>query len=432
MKNFVLKRGVTFILAVILVAGLIPVTPRAAAETMAADVCPCCGKVWSSIKWTEYSKWTNSIGGWFGGGVDFSKAGHYRITDSFTMKKEFSVAANVTIDFNGLLLKAKSGSRGFTVKDGGNLTLINTGGENGRLAGQNTSSTGGAVLVEEGGTLNILSGRVVGVTTTYGGGAIYNSGTVNLAGGSVEGGVLSGGADGGNIYNAGTLNIYGGSVEAGVISGDNGYGGNIYSAGTLNLYGGTVTGGTSQDHGGNLMMAAGAVTNIYAGTVAEGIVTGGDGFSGHGGNIYVSGAATRLNIYGGTITGGQSTCTTGYGGNIMLASGVQVYMYGGTVENGTATAKGADVHVSGSATLDDSTVQYSAFYIMGGTVTGTTDADLNTAANNIILIYNCRYNGSQDITGYLAECTCYKQDDTGITVWNSGYVHGTCTDCLLS
>ena len=216
MKNYRMKRVATLLLALALLLVMCPVAPKAAAETMSADVCPCCGKAWNKISWTSYSKLSNAIGA-----VNFSKAGHYKITGDFTMKKEFEVAAKVTIDFNGLLLKAASGKRGFTVKSGGNLTLINRGGDNGRLAGQNTSADGGAVYVEAGGTLNILSGRVVGVNnTTHKGGTIYNAGTVNIAGGAVETGKTSGDG-GGNIYNAatGTLNLYDGTVKAGSTTG---------------------------------------------------------------------------------------------------------------------------------------------------------------------------------------------------------------------
>ena len=400
------RRIITFLLAVVLVLGMCPAAPAQAVAvevpTMSTEVCPCCGKAWSEIKWTEYSKWTNSLGGWLGGGVDFTKAGHYRITDSFTMKKEFTVAAKVTIDFNGLLLQAASGKRGFTVKDGGNLTLINTGGANGRLGGQNTSSEGGAVKVEQGGTLNLLSGRIVGTSMSYSGGAIYSTGTVNIAGGTVDsgtskgkyggnicnsgggtvniyGGEVSGGVAkyGGNISNGGTVNIYGGTVTAGTVTGDDGYGGNIYNAtsAVVNMYDGTVSAGSSEDHGGNVFMTASKL-NLYGGTISGGTAAGGtksDGtaYTSNGGNIYATKANSAINIYGGAISGG----TAENGGNIAMLSGAQCNLYGGAVENGTATA-GGNLYIAGYATLEDETKQYSKFVAFGGSITASGEKDI--------------------------------------------------------
>lgn len=458
MKKDRSKRIAAFFLALALLLVSCPVTPRAEAETMSTEVCPCCGKDFGSISWKKYDKWSNFLGS-----VSFTKAGHYKISEAFTMKKEFTITANVTIDFGGVLLKAKSGSRGFTVASGGTLTLVNTGGENGRLAGQNTSSDGGAIKVEAGGTLNILSGRVVGKATTYNGGAIYNAGTVNICGGTVEGGT---GKYGGNIYNSGTLNIYGGSVEggntrsagyggnicnygtvlmtggavtAGTATGDNGYGGNIYNGGTLTVKGGTISEGTSQDHGGNLFCSSGSALYVYGGTVTGGIVEGGtksDGttFSGYGGNLYITGRATEMKIYGGTFSGGQNTNTNAPSGdNIMLNSGVQAYLYGGTLQTDSAN-RGGNVMISSYATLEDETRQYSALYVLGGTLTDTSAGGNDIylgSVNNVFKLYACRYNGAADVLGYAADCCCCLPDETGVTIWNAGYKEGTCTDCLF-
>ena len=452
------KRWVTLLLALALILVMCPIAPKAAAaETMSADVCPCCGKAFSSISWTSYSKLSNAVGA-----VNFSKAGHYKITGDFTMKKEFEVAANVTIDFNGLLLKAASGKRGFTVKSGGNLTLINRGGDNGRLAGQKTAADGGAIYVEEGGTLNILSGRVVGLTTSHKGGTIYNAGTVNIAGtgtveagktsgegggniynaatgvlniydGTVKGGATTNSGYGGNICNLGIMNMYGGTVVGGQVNGDNGYGGNIYSSNKLTIKDGTVENGSSQDHGGNLFAGSGSTFHMHGGTISGGKATGyGSQFSGYGGNIYTTGAATDFKIYGGTITAGQDTANTSYGGNIMANGGVQIYMYGGTISYGVAST-GSNVYVTSNATLPDSTKQYSAFYLLGGTVAGSQEKDLGKgAAANIIKMYNGRYDGKVDISAFVEDCCCCVPTATGYVMWNPGYEDGTCTDCLYA
>ena len=406
MKKGTLKRLGSLFLVLALVFVMCPVAQKAAAAT--GDTCPCCGKAISSISWKEYSKWSNFLGS-----VDFSSGGHYRLTDAFTVKKEFTISNNVTIDFNGCKFQTKEGSRGFTVANGGTLNMLDlSGSTTGRIAGNSSvTAAGGCVYVESGGTFNLYSGRVVGTGIAYGGGSVY-------------------------IASGGSMNMYGGGVESGSSSGDNKYGGNIYNSGTLNIYDGYVKDGSAEDHGGNIFCGSGSTTNIYGGTISGGKVLGGtnssgSAFTGGGGNLYATGGASTLNIYGGTFTGGNNT-SGGNGGNIQLNSGIQGYMYGGTIENGSAT-KGNNVSVTGSGTVNSAT-QYSALYILGGTITSGTDSsvDLTKNTSNTIAMYNCRYNGTQDVTGFKATCACYVTDDTGCTIWNSGYTHGTCLECIFA
>ena len=287
MESCKFKRLLSFLLALVTVLALCPATP--AAQAADTDVCPCCGKAFSSISWTSCNKMALMMPS-FLGGVDLTKAGHYRVTESFTMTKEYSLSAKVTIDFNGYLLQAKSGSRGFTVKNGGTLTLLNTGGNSGRLGGQLSSGDGGAVKVESGGTLNLLSGRVVGSSVSGNGGAIYNAGTVNMTGGTVEAGTAK---NGGNIYNIGTLNISGGTVKGGTSSAD--YGGNLCNVGVLNISGGTITAGAANTYGGNIYNGNAAI--LTGGIVEAGTAT-------YGGNISNAG---EFYIVGGTITPADAT-----------------------------------------------------------------------------------------------------------------------------
>ena len=449
MKNRTIKRTLALLLAVVLTLAMCPVAPTAAAATMSTDVCPCgCGKAWSSISWTS-SGYLNR---------DLSKAGHYKMTKAFTASKEFEVTGKVIVDFNGYKLQAASGKRGFVVKSGGVLTILNRGGDNGRLVGENTTADGGSIYVEEGGVLNIISGRVVGKETSYKGGAIYNAGTVNITGtgtvengktsgtgggniynaagatvnfygGTITGGSTTGGGMGGNVFNAGTMNIYGGTITGGEANGDNGYGGNIYNSGTLVMEDGTVALGSAQDHGGNLFVGGGSKFHIYGGTITGGTATGyGSSFSGYGGNIYTTGADTDFKIYGGTITAGQNTVTASYGGNIFANGGVQIYMYGGTISYGVAKY-GHNIRIGGEGTVNGAT-QYSAFYLLGGEILASQSGDIYGATNSIIKMYNGIYVGEMDISGYVQECCCCVPNDTGYVMWNVGYEEGTCTDCL--
>ena len=453
MKKGTFKRVASLILALVTVVALCPMMPAVAeaaeeVPTMATDVCPCCGKAFSSISWTS-SGYLNR---------DLSKAGHYKLSKAFTASKEFAVSGNVTVDLNGYLLKAASGKRLFTVQSGGVLTILNSGGDNGRLQGLNTSSDGGTVYVEEGGTVNFIGGRIVGLTTTYAGGAIYNAGTFNIAGGTVDtgktsgvgggniynvgtltiydgtvkGGATTGGGKGANIFSSGTLNVYGGLISGGESNGDNGYGGNIYSSGTLIIKDGTVQNGTSQDHGGNLFVGTGSTFHMYGGTLTGGKAMGyGSSVTGYGGNIYATGADTDVKIYGGTITGGQNTVSSSYGGNVFGNGGVQIYMYGGTISYGVAS-NGSNVYMASNATLADDTKQYSAFYMLGGTIIASQTKDLSKGTDNVIIMYNGRYSGSVDISGFVADCCCCTSKDDGYVMFNPGYEEGTCTDCLYA
>ena len=448
-KTFARKIG-SLLLAMALVLVMCPVAPQQVqAATTAADTCPCCGKSYDSISWLS-SGYTNR---------DLSKPGHYKLVKAFTLSTACEITGNVVVDVNGYLLRAAAGKRGFVVKSGGTLTFLNrstaSNTNNGRLQGLNTTADGGAIYVEEGGTLNLVSGRVLGTTMSYDGGAIYNAGTVNMYGGSVETGNVTG--DGGNIYNVGTLNIYDGVIKKGVVksgyggnvfnagtmklegglitggtaNGDNAYGGNIYNGATFLMQGGTVESGTSQDHGGNLFTGGGAKFHMYGGTLTGGKSTGyGSQFNGHGGNIYATGATADVKIFGGTVTGGQNTSNSSYGGNIFGNSGVQIYMYGGTLSYGAAT-HGGNVYVTGSDKVDTVT-QQSAFYLLGGTILGSQERDLSKAAANLIQMYNGRYEGSVDISGFVQDCSCCVTTGNSHVIWNPGYEDGTCTDCLYA
>ena len=473
------KRVLTLLLALVLVLGLFPVAPKAAAETMSTEICPCCGKKFSDISWT------NAGGGWFQT-RDLSKPGHYKLTKAFTAGTEFQITGKVVVDFAGYKLQAKSSSRGFLVKNGGMLTLLNSGGSNGRVEGHRTSAEGGAIKVETGGTLNIIGGRVIGTSMSYDGGAIYNAGTVNMAGGEIEGGKANGksggniynagtlnlygglvesgsaktggnitnsgtlniyggtieggtavaGGDGGNICNSGTLNMHGGTITAGAVTGDDGFGGNIYNAtnAILNIHDGTVSAGTSEDHGGNIFMT-GSTLNIYGGAISDGTTTGGktaDGtaFAGYGGNIYATKSAAKVSIYGGTVSRGSAEGSNG--GNLVLLSGAQGYMYGGTVENGLAGA-GSNIFISGTETLEDGSKKYSGMYILAGIITATGDGDdIYKASTSILQVYSCNYTGQVFILDYIADCCCYMEKENGYTIWNAGYKDGNCTDCMYA
>ena len=165
---------------------------------------------------------------------------HIRVTDSAALAIDDCIGTGTVKG-----AAANGGQGGIAYVKNGTLTI-----QNGKFTG-GTASTGGAIVVDDKGVLNIHGGEISGNTVTSGsGGAIYikSGGTVNLYGGTIrDNHVYSG--NGGAIY-----------VEAG---------------GTLNLYGGTITGNTASTHGGGIYVEAGGTLNIHGAPVVTKNTAGG-------------------------------------------------------------------------------------------------------------------------------------------------------------
>lgn len=162
------------------------------------------------------------------------------------------------------------------------------------------AGSGGAVSIWNGGTFNMYGGTVIGGTAHQG--AAFNVGatgcTLNIFGGTIRDGKTvkrtnaegkTSAARGGNIYNSGYLNIHGGTISGGIAQ--EGQGGNIYSSGQLLITGGTVTGGkatsyTNQDGVQLYNSAQGGGIYVYDETIyisGEAKITGNSN-----GNLYLA------------------------------------------------------------------------------------------------------------------------------------------------
>ncbi|MBR2309500.1 MAG: hypothetical protein IKA47_03070, partial [Oscillospiraceae bacterium] len=312
---------------------------------------------------TEVTTWTDvAEGTWTGGAI---AEGHYKLTGNQTLTSALTVAGNVCIDLAGYNITVAAHNIKTTVRafeNSGNLTILDT------------AETDG-----------VISGGSVWVT------------------GATE-------AQGGNIYNTGTFNLYGGTISGGIATTDGGYapvsiGGNIYGAAgsIINIKGGTVTGGWSKKEGsytknpiGGGNIGSDGTVNISGGVISDGYTSLSytNAYSNrylyaYGGNIRVRDGV--LNISGGTISGGYLTGTRtdtsiaedytggvtayGYGGNI-YAIGTAVTISGGTITEGKI-----DVHAVGAATGTSLPAKTNAFggnlYVEGGscTISGGTISD---------------------------------------------------------
>jgi hypothetical protein len=196
---------------------------------------------------------------------------------------------------------------------------------------------GGAALTLSNLTLDFFQPLYAG----YGGGIIYNQGSLVLNAVTAQNGFTYWG--GGGIWSSGSLTLENGTVIQGNedygLSGD-AVGGGIWSSGTLTLESGTVIQGNravgtagadnTKDPGGNafgggLYIAAGTA-NLTGATVSSNSATGGAGaMTGSGFNWTPTGP------------GGN-----GYGGGLYAAAGATVTLCADTVEfNAAAGGKGA-------------------------------------------------------------------------------------------
>lgn len=267
------------------------------------------------------------------------------------------------------------------------------------LNGHNVTSTSVVFETNDGATLNIIGNGNETVTGTgYGNLALYGDtihsygGTVNLYGGIYQ----KSSTDAGPVVGANkayTLNVYNGTtIRNGVNSGNTGGNIGLYVSGTnVNVYGGTISGGNAAK-GGNIGISAADCTV----TLSGGSVSGGNA-TGVGGNIFET--ASTINVSGGTITEGSAVS----GGNIYAEKGA-VNVTSGTISSGSVTNEGGnlysdsntDIRVSGGSFTGGTaknggsiSVSNSKFTFTGGSISGG-DAT-NLGGNIYFSVYATQY-----------------------------------------
>ena len=147
----------------------------------------------------------------------------------------FTVAGTLTITDSaggGVLSGGWNSKGGGAIANSGTLTIAG-----GTITGSKAPE-GGAILNNESGILYLTGGSLTGNETTSYGGAILNRGTVHMSGGTISGNTSR--LNGGGIWTSGTVNLSGGTITSNTAgSGQNGAG-LYYSAGTVNLSGAPV------------------------------------------------------------------------------------------------------------------------------------------------------------------------------------------------
>ena len=182
------------------------------------------------------------------------------------------------------------------------------------LNGKEYASNGtNKIQVKNGGRLVLCDcqggGTIKCATNGWGGMGIYiYTGTVDVFGGKLTGGKVTGNGGGGAIAledNSSTLNIYGGEISGNNGNGKGkGKGGAIYakSGGTINMYGGRIAQNEAYRGGG--LCLAGGTFNMYGGLLENNSSTANwDTIPANSGNLYIADKAV-MNANAGVVRGG--------------------------------------------------------------------------------------------------------------------------------
>lgn len=235
-------------------------------------------------------------------------------------------------------------------------------------AAKKSSQSTGILMIGNSGTkacyFNMYGGKITGGQATKEGGAIF----LNTTGAVMN---MYGGEISGNKADTMGGGVY---VSKGVFNMHGGtienntagtYGGGVYaSSGTFNLYGGTIKDNTATTNGGNLYVNTNGKAFIYGGTI-EG------GSAAHGGSINTQGTIT---MSGGTVTGGWTTGSSGEGGNIRIGGSGVFTLKGGIIENGgvkdgaTVTNKGGNVLTFGTLIIEGGKITGGKCKLNGGNI----------------------------------------------------------------
>ncbi len=244
------------------------------------------------------------------------------------------------------------------------------------LSGKTLASNGTAkIQVKNGGRLVLCDcrggGTFKGATqSVWGGACIYlHTSTLDMFGGKLTGGKVTGGGGGGAIAlddQKCIFNMYGGEI-----SGNNGknYGGAIFrkfnanvpntTGGAFNMYGGTIKDNTAKN-GGAFFSTTGGTINMIGGTISGNKATQGSSDAG-GGAIYMRGSGT-INISGSAqITGNSSSLD---GGAILMGWGTINISDGAKINNNTANRWG------GAICLRQDSNQVTTLNMRGGEISG--------------------------------------------------------------
>ncbi len=284
---------------------------------------------------------------------------------------------DVTIDLNSWILdrnlnKKDGDGHVFEVFEDGTLTIRDSSAADGKLGGGlitgGYSKRGGGIYINEGGTLNMQGGSILGNIADKKGGGIFNKGALNMTGGALIGNNSD--EQGGGIFSA-----YGSSLDLRNVyisenkAGDEGGGLCINNADKATITTCIITDNSAADYGGGLYVDAVSRTFYIKDTKIEGNYALDDG-----GGIHLTRGS--INMERGTLSG---NVTANDGGGIKIRSEYPYNQLGQalvesvftatdvTIENNKAiTEEGGGIKNFGRVVLTRCTISGNSAEMQGG------------------------------------------------------------------
>lgn len=274
-------------------------------------------------------------------GEEISADGNYYLASGVELSGEIEISNEVTLCLNGQTITAASGSRVFTIKNGGSLTICDCG-NTGTITGGNASE-GGGVFVSGGGVFTMNGGTISQNTAEHQGGGVFVSsdGVFTMNGGTISGNTVTGSGatdGGGGVYTSGTF-----KMRSSVINGntaDKCFGGGVLVSKTtaeFTLESGTIS-GNSAKYGGGVHVSSSGNVIMKNGTIGDGNTASG------GGGVSIGGGDFKME--GGAISGNQAS-----GAGVYLSTGTFT-MTNGVITNNTSSQGGGIQMAGGTLTLD--------------------------------------------------------------------------------
>ena len=299
---------------------------------------------------------------------ELENGGEYRLDGNASLDKmiDLGYGKTLTIDLNGFTLTVANGTQ-FASVSGTLIIQDNSTSHQGTITGTgNSEKWGGAICVEEGGTLYFHGGTITGFQAECGG-AIHSSGTFYMHGGTITGNTAT--EDGGGVSARDKFFMYGGTISNNTAP--NG-GGIAIHGNEAQITGGTISNNTATSNGGgiysykNQWAGANPTLSITGGTISNNTATNGGGiYNAQEGTLTLSSGTASDNAK--TIVTISNNTATSNGGGIYNAN--RLTITDGTISNNTATTSGGGIYNTGiSYTVNN--VVYAGFTMSGGTISG--------------------------------------------------------------
>lgn len=205
---------------------------------------------------------------------------------------------------------------------GGSTLVLSDCSKTGKVIGSAVASGFGGVAYVKNGTLSVYDVTLTGGIAKSGGAIVVDEkGVLNIHSGEISGNYVTGGK-GGAIYikSGGVVNMYGGTIRNNHAY--SGSGGAVYveAGGTLNLYGGEISGNTASGLGGGIYVEAGGKVTIQGSPVVTGNTA-----NGKPSNLYICVSSSPLLTIDaeGLTTDAQIGISTDASCPVLLAGGMQ-------------------------------------------------------------------------------------------------------------